>query len=152
MAVEAKGRGDISKIATALNRMRDEMEVLEHICGLVGGANRTSGMVVITDAHGNIEFVNREFTRRTGYIAGEVVGKNPRILKSSKTSVEEYRSLWRTITSGGEWRGRFCNRKKNGELYWESASILPIKTSRGVIIHFIKIAEEITRTAVAKGR
>lgn len=100
--------------------------------------------VLITDAEGNIEYVNSKFTQLTGYTPEEVIGQNPRILKSGKTSPEEYRCLWKTITSGGEWRGELCNKKKNGELYWESTSISPIKSPEGVITHFIALKEDIT--------
>lgn len=100
--------------------------------------------IVITDLKGNIEYVNNKFNQVTGYSAEEVIGKNPRILKSGKTSSEEYKNLWETIASGNEWRGEFHNKKKNGELYWESASISPIKDTSGNITHFLAVKEDIT--------
>lgn len=100
--------------------------------------------VMITDVSGNIEYVNPKFTQLTGYTPEEVVGKNPRILKSGETPPEEYKRLWDTITSGWEWRGEFCNKKKNGELYWEHALISPIKNPEGVITHFLAVKEDIT--------
>ncbi len=100
--------------------------------------------VVITDTEGNIEYVNRKFTQVTGYSYEEVIGKNPRVLKSDETTSEEYRELWETITSGKEWRGEFCNKDKNGAIYWESASISPVKNDAGVITHFIAVKEDIT--------
>ncbi len=101
--------------------------------------------VLITDANGNIEYVNPKFTQLTGYSPEEVTGQNPRILKSGETSPEEYKRLWEVITSGGEWRGEFCNKKKNGELYWEYAIILPIENPEGVITHFLAVKEDITQ-------
>ena len=101
--------------------------------------------IIITDTKGNIEYVNPKFTHLTGYTPEEIIGKNPRILKSGKTPPEEYKQLWATITSGGEWRGEFYNRKKNGEFYWESASISPIKNQEGVITHFVAIKEDVTK-------
>ena len=80
----------------------------------------------------------------TGYSFQEVVGKNPRILKSGEMPPENYKRLWETITAGGEWRGEFHNRKKNGELYWESASISPIVDATGQITHFLAVKEDIT--------
>ncbi len=100
--------------------------------------------VVITDIKGNIEYVNPKFTRLTGYTLEEAIGQNPSILKSGKTPPEEYKQLWETITSGREWHGEFCNKKKNGELYWESVSISPIRNAEGVITHFVGIKEDIT--------
>jgi PAS domain S-box-containing protein len=100
--------------------------------------------IVITDSKGNIEYVNPKFEEVTGYTIEEVRGKNPRILKSDYTSHEDYRHLWETITAGTEWRGEFYNKKKNGETFWESATISSIKDSTGNITHFLAVKEDIT--------
>lgn len=100
--------------------------------------------VVVTDIKGNIEYVNPKFTQLTGYTFEEAMGENPRILKSGKTSAMEYKRLWKTILSGEEWRGEFLNKKKNGELYWESAIISPIRGDKGEIAHFVAVKEDIT--------
>ncbi len=100
--------------------------------------------VVITDTRGDIEYVNPKFTETTGYSPDEVLGLNPRILKSGEQSREFYRTLWETIVAGGEWRGEFHNRKKNGDLFWEFASVSPISDDRGRITHFIAVKENIT--------
>ena len=100
--------------------------------------------IVITDTNGAIQYVNPKFTATTGYSFDEVIGKNPRILKSSETSPETYRDLWSNITAGCEWHGEFYNRKKNGEFFWESASISAIKDDNGVITHYLAVKEDIT--------
>lgn len=100
--------------------------------------------VMITNIKGNIEYVNPKFTQLTGYSQEEVIGKNPRILKPKNIPSEEYRELWETITAGKEWRGEFCNSKKNGELYWEYASISPVRNHEGAITHFVAVKEDIT--------
>lgn len=100
--------------------------------------------IVITDVQGRIEYVNPRFGSLTGYHIHEVLGENPRILKSGETPPEEYNRLWETITRGGEWHGEFHNRKKNGELYWEVASISPMRDVNGQITHFLKVAEDVT--------
>jgi PAS domain S-box-containing protein len=100
--------------------------------------------IVITDTAGDIEYVNPKFMRLTGYEFQEVVGHNPRVLKSGETPSEEYAQLWKTITAGSEWRGVFHNKKKNGELYWESASISPVTNAHGDVTHFIAVKEDIT--------
>ncbi len=100
--------------------------------------------IIITDKAGNIEYVNPKFVEVTGYSTGEVTGKNPRILKSGEMPSGDYKRLWETIGGGGEWRGEFHNRRKNGELYWEWASISPIYGADGQIAHFLAVKEDIT--------
>jgi diguanylate cyclase (GGDEF)-like protein/PAS domain S-box-containing protein len=100
--------------------------------------------IVITDPTGAIEYVNPLFTRLTGYTLEEAIGKSPRILKSGKVPQETYQELWETISNGGEWRGELCNKKKNGELYWESASISSVRDTAGAITHFLAVKEDIT--------
>lgn len=106
---------------------------------------QSANIVIITDRDGTIEYVNPKFVRVTGYSREEAIGANPRILKSGKYSREQYHRLWQTITSGDEWRGELQNRRKDGGLYWESASIAPIRDENGVITHFVAIKEDITR-------
>ena len=100
--------------------------------------------VAITDPNGNMTYVNPRFTQTTGYALEEVVGKNPRILKSGYTTQEAYKTLWNTILQGQEWRGEFRNRKKNGELYWEASTITPIFDGNGKIASFLAVKEDIT--------
>ncbi|MCC7210116.1 MAG: PAS domain S-box protein, partial [Anaerolineae bacterium] len=111
---------------------------------LYRAVEQSANGVVITDLNGVIEYVNPAFTGLTGYTLGEIAGQNPRILKSGETPPEEYARLWQTIAAGGEWRGVFHNRRKNGELYWERASISPIRDENGAITHFLAIKEDIT--------
>lgn len=106
--------------------------------------------VVITNLKGEITYVNRRFTECTGYTDEEVLGQNPRILKSDHTSPEQYRELWDTITRGEEWRGEFRNKKKNGDLYWESVVISPIRNSDGKTSYFLAVKEDITERKVAE--
>ncbi|MHA1598611.1 MAG: sensor histidine kinase [Alphaproteobacteria bacterium] len=119
---------------------------------LFQAVEQSSATVVITDIDGNIEYVNRKFSETTGYSAEEVAGRNPRLLKSGHTSPEEYKALWGTITAGKEWRGEFHNRRKDGTLYWESASISPIKARDGRTINFLAIKEDITKRKEAESQ
>jgi PAS domain S-box-containing protein len=100
--------------------------------------------IVITNPAGDIEYVNPKFIEVTGYTVAEVLGKNSRVLKSGEKSPEAYRELWQAISAGQEWRGEFHNKKKNGELFWESASISPIRDPAGRVTHYVAVKEDIT--------
>lgn len=100
--------------------------------------------IVITDLDGNIEYVNPAFTNKTGYTFKEALGENPRILKNKDKPSEEYDILWKTILAGKTWHGEFYNTKKNGEHYWELASISPIIDNNNKTRAFIAVKEDIT--------
>lgn len=100
--------------------------------------------IAITDTQGRLEYVNPKFTELTGYSLEEATGQCPSILKSGEHHDEMYKELWETISSGKTWRGEFHNKKKNGELFWESVSLSPIYDEQGKIIKYIKVAEDIT--------
>lgn len=100
--------------------------------------------IIITDLNANIEYVNPKTLETSGYTKEELLGNNPRIFSNNQFSIEVYKHLWKTITSGKEWRGEFQNKKKNNELYWEFASISSIKNDAGKITHYIAIKEDIT--------
>lgn len=122
----------------------DRLAAEEALRKLSHAVEQSLTMVLITDARGNIEYVNAKFVEVTGYTMDEVRGKNPRILKSGEWTPAQYKNLWRTITSGREWRGEFHNKKKNGELFWESARIGPVRDAAGKITHFLALKEDIT--------
>ncbi len=111
--------------------------------------SQSPAITIITNPAGIIVYVNPKFTETTGYTAEEVIGKNPRILKSEFTSSSGYKELWQTILSGKHWKGVFHNKKKNGELYWESATISSVVDEQGVITHFLAIKEDITEQKLA---
>ncbi|MCX6157314.1 MAG: PAS domain S-box protein [Ignavibacteriae bacterium] len=105
---------------------------------------------VITDTEGNIEFVNPKFIETTGYTPEEAIGKNPRILKSGYTPGHVHKELWDTILSGKNWHGEFQNKKKSGELYFESAVISPVKNDDGTIIRFMALKQDITQRKITE--
>jgi diguanylate cyclase (GGDEF)-like protein/PAS domain S-box-containing protein len=100
--------------------------------------------VMITDLDGNIEYVNPEFIRVTGYDVDDVIGENPRIISSGETPSYQYKNMWHAITSGRSWSGELYNKKKNGELFWENVTISPIKNEEGESTHYLAIKEDIT--------
>ena len=123
---------------TERKRFVDELQKLSR------AVEQSPVSVVITDAEARIEYVNSKFSEVTGYTMAEVLGKNPRILQSNQTPRSTYQSLWKTLLTGEEWRGKFRNRKKNGELFWEEAYISAIRNKDGAISHFIGVKENIT--------
>jgi len=116
----------------------------EKLRQLSSAVEQSPASIVITNPKGDIEYVNPKFIELTGYTRDEVLGQNPRVLKSGDKSPEAYREMWETITAGNDWHGEFHNKKKNGEPYWESASISPIRDSTGRITHFLAVKEDIT--------
>jgi PAS domain S-box-containing protein len=107
--------------------------------------DQSPASIFITDPRGTIQYVNQRFTEITGYTAQDAIGKTPRILKSGRTPPEYYRALWTTIQNGETWRSEIQNRRKNGELYWDSVTVSPIRDQRGVIAHFLAVQEDITQ-------
>ncbi len=111
---------------------------------LLLAVQQSTSSIVITDTYGRIQYVNPRFEQITGYTFAEVKGQNPRVLKSGETTGEEYKKMWNTILSGSTWRGYFHNRRKNGELFWESATISPIKNEFGVITGYLAVKDDIS--------
>lgn len=100
--------------------------------------------VVITDLDARIEYVNPRFTEVTGYSAAEVIGQNPRVLQSGETSKEIYAEMWSRLNNGQIWKGEMRNKRKNGEVYWESASISPVLDATGATTHFVALKTDIS--------
>jgi len=112
--------------------------------------HQSSNTVMITDPSGEIEFVNHAFEKITGYAREEVIGKNPRFLKTGYHPDAFYNDLWDTINSGNVWKGEFFNRRKDGTTYWEEASISPIKGRNNKVQNFIAVKEDITEKKKAE--
>jgi PAS domain S-box-containing protein len=145
----ADGSGEVFAQGTLID-ITERKLAEEELRKLSLAVEQSPATVVITDVHGDIEYVNPKFTQLTGYTLEEARGQNPRILKSGLVPAATYEELWKTVLSGNEWRGEFANRKKNGELYWESASIVPIRDSGGVITHLLAVKEDITKRKAAE--
>lgn len=112
--------------------------------------DQSPSVIVITGLDGRIEYVNPKFTETTGYSKNEAIGKLTSILKSGTQSDEVYQKLWQTISSGNIWHGEFQNKKKNGELFWEAASVSPIIDKTGKVTNYIKVAEDISERKLAE--
>lgn len=137
----ALGTGSLMAAAFLVERVRDLSEKSRLLSRV---AEMCPASIVITDNKGGITYANPRFTEVTGYTLAEVLGRNPRILKSGATPKEDYKTLWSTIAAGREWHGTFHNRKKNGQLFWESAAVAPHFGCDGRISSLIALKEEIT--------
>jgi PAS domain S-box-containing protein len=111
---------------------------------LVTAIEQSPEAVVITDPQGAIQYVNSAFSRITGYSREEILGKNPRILKSGKQDPAMYMQLWTTILKGETWRGELVNRRKDGSLYTEQMTITPVRGAHGEVTHFISTMQDVT--------
>ena len=132
------------RLLSIIHDITDRKKTEDQLRKLSSAVEQSPESIIITDYKGNIEYANPEFTRITGYTPEEVLGKNPRIFKSGKTDPALYKDLWETILSGKKWQGAFENRKKSGEIYWESVNVSPVFNLSGVITHFVAVKEDIT--------
>ncbi|WP_111708112.1 PAS domain S-box protein [Lutibacter citreus] len=129
-----------SYISSAILRSRKRFELRKFSLAVEQSANT----IVITNTKGEIEYVNAKFTETSGYTKEEALGINPRILNSGNQDKAYFCNMWELISSGKEWLGEFQNKSKSGRLYWERASITPIKNAEGVITNYMAVKEEIT--------
>jgi len=137
-------------IVISIEDITEKKKTEETLAQLSYAVEQSPSSVIITDTQGNIEYVNPKFSLLTGYSVEEVIGRNPRILKSGEQDDEYYKILWDTILEGDVWRGEFHNKKKNGELYWEYASISGIKNENNEIYRFLAVKEDITERKKAE--
>jgi PAS domain S-box-containing protein len=116
---------------------------------LATAVDHSGESIMITDVEANIQYVNPAFERLTGYSLDEVLGKNPRLLKSGKAGPEFYRDLWDTITRGSDWYGHFTNKKKDGTLFEEEATISPVRDG-GRIVNYVAVKRDVTERKKAE--
>jgi diguanylate cyclase (GGDEF)-like protein/PAS domain S-box-containing protein len=150
--VDIKSRDEIGKMANAFNALADSLEKSveqvkqsqEQLRLAAEVFVSSAEAIVITDVNNNIMQVNRAFTQITGYGAEEVIGKNPRILKSGEQGPEFYKEMWDTLLSTGAWQGEVMDRRKSGEVYPKWLSIAVVKNEQGEITNYIALFTDIT--------
>jgi diguanylate cyclase (GGDEF)-like protein/PAS domain S-box-containing protein len=132
--------------ARVMQRTRDLSEASKHVDLQSAALEAAANAIVITDFHGTIQWVNHAFTTLTGYSSEEVLGKNPRLLKSGRQPQSYYADLWSTISSGKIWHGELINRRKDGTTYVEEMTITPLAQNSGEAncTHFVAIKQDIT--------
>jgi PAS domain S-box-containing protein len=136
--------GPVAGFVGALLDITEPKRSEENLRKLSRAVEQSPASIVITDVQGTIEYVNPKFEVVSGYTRAEALGQNPRILKSGWTQPDAYKDMWVQLQAGNVWRGEFSNKHKNGDLYWEAASISPIRNSDGVTTHFVAVKEDIT--------
>lgn len=119
---------------------------------MVRALEQTADAVMITDQSGVIEYVNPAFEDVTGYSRDEVLGERPSIVASGMQDVEFYRNLWKTIANGLPYSDIFVNRRKNGDIYYESKTITPVRSEKGDITHYVSTGKDITKRLLEQER
>ncbi len=137
-------QGNVIEIIEYCIDVTERRQAQDALRQLSQAVEQSPSTVAITDLAGNIEYVNSKFTELTGYTADEVLGRNVHLLSAGLLPAEVYAALWRTLREGNEWRGEFHNRRRDGTIYWEQASISAIRDASGRPTHYVKVAEDIT--------
>lgn len=141
---------EITHFVSIQDDITERKKAAEDLKILSRAIEHSPASVVITNPEGTIQYVNPQFCELTGYSFDEAIGQNPRILNAGLQPDEYYRDMWKTISSGQVWNGEFANQKKNGEIFWENASIAPIRDADGKITHFVTVKEDITERKKAE--
>ncbi len=136
--------GEVTGAVVTFSDTTERKKTEERIRTLSQAVEQSPVSVLITDTEGNIEYVNSAFELVSGYLAEDVIGRNPRILKSGNMPAECYQALWQTLLNGDSWDGEFQNRHKGGTLYWDRAHISPVLDDTGRTRHYLAIMEDIT--------
>lgn len=149
---EAIGRDDQDSefMSGTVRDITERTQTEETLRKLSSAVEQSPIAMFITDIHGTIEYVNPKFTDLMGYTPEEVLGQNPRILKSNSTSQAVYEKLWKTISAGKVWQGEIKDRCKNGGTFWSNATISPIRSQDGVVTHYVATHENITERKEAE--
>ncbi len=136
--------GEFQRTHCVLHNVTEQRYAEQQIRLLSRSVEQSPVTVMITDLDGRLIYVNPKFTEVTGYSEEEAIGKNPSLLKSGKHPPSFFKKLWDTILSGNEWKGEFRNKKKSGEIYWDSSTISPILNEKGDIAYFVGVQEDVT--------
>ncbi|WP_349814379.1 EAL domain-containing protein [Alkalimarinus sediminis] len=141
---------DISAAILHLEHEQQRLIAEGKLRQLSQAVEQSSNSIIITNADGEIEYVNRSFSQLTGYSLAEVLGQTPKLFKSKETPSSVSKEIWDALLAGKEWNGEFQNRKKDGSLYWSLQSISPIKDEQGNVTHYLSTQEDNTELHAAQ--
>ena len=143
---------DVTQLIETENKLKEALHNLgktnKDLTRLSRAVEQSPVSIVLTDLNGNIEYANPKCLEITGYTVEEVIGQNPKIFKSGEKTPSDYKKLWESISTGNEWQGEFHNKKKNGDLFWELATISPVKNQEGEVISYLAVKEDITERKI----
>lgn len=139
-------------LLAVIHDVTERKQAYEMVWMLSRAIDQSPVSVVITNTEGCIEYVNPKFCEVTGYAHAELLGQNPRVLKSGETDAACYAEMWRAISEGGEWHGEFHNQRKDGTLFWEAATISGIRDAHGRVSHYLGVKEDITEKKELEGQ
>ena len=140
----------LNKEKSAKRRRSSDTQLIQQIGETVFRASRDA--ICITDSQGNIELVNDAFSELAGYPPREVIGLNPRILKSGVQDEAFYKAMWETLLAHGHWHGEIINRRKDGSIYSEWLRIFAIRNDQGEVTHYFSIAYDLTEKKLVAER
>lgn len=144
LSLESFKVGGEEYVLSSFIDITDRKQYEAELARLTRAVEQSPVSIVITDLEGTIEYVNPRATEVTGYQSYELMGQNPRVLSAGEKPKEEYEAMYKALARGETWQGEFHNKKKDGSLYWESASISPVINDKGEIINYVAVKEDIT--------
>lgn len=144
-------RLDKNRAISVIRDLSGETRARAEIAKLLRAVEQSHSIIMITDRKGVIEYVNQKFTEVTGFAEEEAIGQKPSILKSGRHDATFYTEIWTTIGAGRTWQGELCNRRKNGEFYWETAVISPVIDENGRLTHIVGVKLDITEMRNLEG-
>jgi PAS domain S-box-containing protein len=143
---------NVSRLAAFARDITEQLGVERARVRLATAVEQAAETIMITGVDGTIEYVNPAFESVTGYTRAEVIGANPRILKSGQHDEAFYTQLWRTLLAGEVWAGHLVNRRKDGRLYEEEATISPVRDGNGRIVNFVAVKRDATGQAALEAQ
>jgi PAS domain S-box-containing protein len=137
-------KGDVTGVIGTYFDITDRKRAEESQALLATAVDQSAETIMITDAAGTISYVNPAFEKATGYTREEVIGHNPRLLKSGQQDAEFYRQMWTVLSRGEIWSGHFINRRKDGTHFEETATISPVRDAAGQIVNYVAVKRDVT--------